>query len=406
MNDITKKLIEKANLKYYILNGIFYMIVTNLYKPYAQKFIFRIGGGETMVSLFNALPGLMAVLVLIPGVYFISKAKKKVRLVSILFILSRIMVVSFAVVPFLPPKYQAITFVILSALMFLPESIAVNALQSISADCFEVEHRAYAISNRNKMAVLISIVLMIILGQIMRAFGSDNATVIFIYQLFFLASSIFAVFEILTFVKMKEITEPEPLIQEGMFKAIKEVFKNKTYMIFLSCSLLFHFGWQMGWPLFAIYQIKNLNADEMWITIIAVVVQFFMFITYNYWQREIGRKGLKKVIAFSTLGMALSPILVILSPNLYFLALANGLIGFFSSGCTVAILCSTIDASPDKDRMVYMNVHATLTNVTLFVSPLVANLFLHNIGMIGALIITALFRLLGSLAFYLREKHT
>lgn len=404
-NDLSeqKNSIIKDNLKFYILNGIFYTIVTNLYKPYGQKFIFRLGGGESYVSLFNALPGLVAVLALLPGVYFISKSKHKVKLISILFLIGRLFIVSFAVVPFLPVSLQPLAFVVLSALMFFPESIATNALQSLSADYFPEDRRAHAIANRNKWSTFFSTFTLLILGQTMRVFGTTNANAIKIYQIFFLSAFILGIYEIQSYRKLKEVEEAHPLAPDGMIQSVKDVFKNKPFVIFLVCSMLFHFGWQMGWPLFGIYQIKYLGADEMWLTILGVTSQLAMVASFNFWQNQISKNGIKLTIAVATLGMAMTPIIFMLSPNLYVLNVVGIVTGFFTSGCVTSILCATIDASPDKDRMVYMNVHATLTSVTLFISPLIGDFFLGHLGIKTALIITAVFRLIGSLAFFIRS---
>jgi len=406
-NDLKQRnSIINSNLKYYILNGIFYSIVTNLYKPYAQKFIFRLGGGESYVSLFNALPGLAAVLVLLPGVYLISKSKHKSRLIGVLFLIGRLFVMSFAVVPFLPLKTQPLAFVILSALMYLPEAIATNALQSQSADYFPEEKRALAIANRNKWSTFWNTLSLLVLGQTMRVFGTTNENAIKVYQLFFLSAFILGVFEIKSYLKLKDIDETPPLAANGLLLSIKEVFKNKPFVIFLCCSMLFHFGWQMGWPLFGIYQIKYLGADEMWLTVLGVTSQLAMVASFNFWQKQINKRGIKISIAISTFGMAMTPVIFMLSPNLYVLNVVGIVTGFFTSGCVTSILCSTIDASPDKDRMVYMNVHATLTNVTLFVSPLVGDFFLGHVGIKNALLITAAFRFIGSFAFFIRNhKH-
>lgn len=399
-----KQLIINDNFKYYILNGIFYTLVTNLYKPYAQKFIFRLGGSESYVSLFNALPGLVAVIALLPGVYFLSKSKHKSKLIATLFLLSRLMVVSFAIVPMLPQEMQPLAFVLLSALMFFPESVATNALQSLSADYFPEVDRAKAIASRNKWSTLISTLSLLIVGQTMKVFGTTNDSAIKIYQLFFLSAFILGIYEIKSYMKLKEVEPSHPLAPEGLIQSIKEVFRNKPFVIFLVCSMIFHFGWQMGWPLFGIYQIKYLGADEMWITILGITSQLSMVGSFNFWQNQINKKGIKRTVAISTFGMAMTPIIFMLSPNLYVLNVVGIVTGFFTSGCVTSILCSTIDASPDKDRMVYMNVHATLTNVTLFISPLLGDFFLGLLGIKLALIITACFRFLGSFAFFIRDR--
>ena len=132
--------------------------------------------------------------------------------------------------------------------------------------------------------------------------------------------------------------------------SLHEIFKNKEFIIFLSCSMLFHFGWQMGWPLFSIYQIKYLGATEAWITVSNVSSGIAMFMSYGYWERLITKKGNCYAIALATTGMAATPIMYAWSPNLYVLTLAGIIMGFFTSGTTTTILTSLLVCSGSRNH--------------------------------------------------------
>ena len=76
LNKKHKFSIQDHNIIYYAINGILFTIVVNLYKPFASKFIFRLGGTESHVSLSTSLPGLIAVFVTIPSLIFMSNSIK------------------------------------------------------------------------------------------------------------------------------------------------------------------------------------------------------------------------------------------------------------------------------------------------------------------------------------------
>ncbi|MGE5678025.1 MAG: MFS transporter [Pseudomonadota bacterium] len=392
------------NIKFYTLNGILYTIVTNLYKPFAQKFIFRLGGSEFHVSLFNALPGLVAVFAIIPGLIYMSGNSNKKKLTGIFFFLSRLFILSFALVPFVPENLRPLAFVILVGLMNFPESVSTTALQSFVAEAFAEKDRAFAIASKNKYSALISFISLLILGQIIEILGTTESKAITIYQLFFVAAFVLGIYEIIALLKIREKTET--VIEKIDFgSSVHEVFGNKRFVAFLACSLLFHFGWQMGWSLFSIYQIKYLGATEAWITISNVSSGIAMFMSYGYWERLITRKGNCYAIAMATMGMAATPVMYAWSPNLYVLTVAGIIMGFFTSGTTTTVLSSLLDAAPDKNRLMYVAVHATLTNVTLAVAPLIGDVALRHSNIYIALYIVAAARFAGSFAFYLRDRH-
>jgi len=74
--------LEQNNIYYYTLNGVLFTIVNELYKTFATKFIFRLGGTESHVALYNALPGFVAVLATIPGLILISRIQNKKQSMS------------------------------------------------------------------------------------------------------------------------------------------------------------------------------------------------------------------------------------------------------------------------------------------------------------------------------------
>lgn len=395
--------IQDYNIIYYALNGILFNIVVNLYKPFATKFIFRLGGTESHVSLSTSIPGLIAVFVTIPGLILMGNTSDKKKSMVKFFLGSRLFILSFALIPFLPSSLQPMTFVILSSLMNFPESVSSTALQSFSGDIFLEEVRPTAISMRNKFSTLAQIISILIVGRILKGFGDSENGIIMVYQIFFILAFIISLFEIFTFKKIKE-TSCAPKLNINLKEAFSEIFANKKYNIFLVCSLLFHFGWQMGWPLFSIYQIKYLGADEWWLTLLTVTSSIVMFFSYGYWKKLIHRKGNSFVMSAATLGMAATPILFALSPNLYIITITGLITGFFTAGTVTALLTLLLEVTPEKNRILYIGVHVTLTNITLFLAPTLGDFILNHTSIYLALCASAFFRLIGSIAFFIRNK--
>jgi len=397
--------VQDYNIIYYALNGILFTIVVNLYKPYATKFIFRLGGTESHVSLFTSLPGLIAVFVTIPGLLLMSNTSDKKKSMVRFFLGSRLFILSFAFIPFLPKSMQPMAFVILSSLMNFPESVSSTALQSFSGDIFLEEIRPTAIAARNKFSTLAQIISVLIIGRILKSFGNSEDGIIMVYQIFFALAFIISLFEIFTFKKIKE-TSCSPKLNINLKETFSEIFANKQFNIFLVCSLLFHFGWQMGWPLFSIYQIKYLGADEWWLTILTITSSIIMFFSYGYWKKLIHKKGNSFVMSTATLGMAATPILFALSPNLYIITITGLITGFFTAGTITALLTSLLEVTPMKNRILYIGVHVTLTNITLFLAPTLGDFILNHTNIYLALCASSFFRFIGSMSFFVRNKKT
>lgn len=395
---------NNQNIKYYALNGILFTLVTVLSKGYAIKFLDRLGGDDIHYSLFNALPGFIAIFTTIPGILMIQRGKSKRKTLGIFFYISRFMPLLLAAVPFLDKEIQPIVFVLIYGLMNFPESISATSLQDYTGDIFLPHERADALSVRNQMSQIAQVTISILVGFIL-SLSSVNRTVIIMYQVFIVLSFLIGLKEINYMYKLDPIEKDDIKIRRKvpkLKKSLRAIFSNREYVGFLACSLLFHFGWQMGWPLFNSYQIKYLGANEMWLTIINVLSSLFMVLSFPIWKKIIKKRDYKFTIAFATFGMGLTPILYALSGNLVMLTLMQSATGFFTAGTTVAILGSLLAVCPDEYRTMSVAVHATLTSVTLAIAPLIGTYIQEIIHIQGALYVTSALRLLGSAVFIYR----
>lgn len=401
-----KRNLEFSNIYFYTLNGVLFTIVNELYKTFATKFIFRLGGNETHVALYNALPGFIAVLATLPGLILVSSIKNKKLSISRAFYLSRAFLLMFALVPFLPSAIRPLAFVLLISFMNFPESVSVTSLQSYVGDIFSQDTIPTAITTRSKYSTIAQIIFTFIIGQtlgIISIISSEN-NVIIVYQIFFVLAFLVGLAEIRTFRKLKEINET---IQERInIKAtLIDILHNKQFLVFLICSVIFHFGWQMGWPMFSIYQIKYLGADETWLTIINIASAVIMIFSYGYWRRVIHKKGNAYAMAFATLGMALTPLLFVLSKNLIVMTLVSTISGFFTPGTVTVLLNSLLEVSPNKNRAFFIGFHTTIVSISLCIAPLVGDFILGKTNIIITLIVVSFLRLIGSLAFFIRNKY-
>lgn len=391
------------NFRYYTTSGVLFTIVTIFTRTYAPKFMDRLGADSLHFSLFNALPGLVAVLTTIPGILYIQNSKDKEKLMRRFFYLSRFFPLLFILTPFLPQGIRAYVFVLLFSLMNLPESIGQTALQSWTGDIFKPGEVADALSIRNRLSQVTMLAVSVVVGLTLSLPDSGSShQIILIYQVLFGASVLFGIFEIRSLKRITPVRiNPNPRkLQAG--RSMVNVFRHKPFRSFILCSLLFHFGWQMGWPLFSYYQISILGADEKWLTVITAVSAISMALSYRLWSAFIKRNGMKLTTAVVCLGMATSPVLAAWSPTLPIYVLINVTMGFFTSGITVVILGSLLESTKPEDALVSTAVHQTLINLTLFLSPFLGEIFLRSFGIDAALYASAAFRTVGALAFFTR----
>ena len=390
------------NLKVYIGFGILFELMNTLFNPYAMKYLERIGGSDFDVTLFNGLKGIVMIFVVLPGVFFLNRQRDKKRITEQMILVGVFFVLSLVIVPFLPQIMQPFVFILLMTLMTVPNALFNVSYQDLTGDLFP-ENRAWVLSRRSMYTIVFTNVLTLATGVVFRLWGKDSQTAIQIYQVFYILAFIMGIGSVFIFKRFNynPRSNSQPLRFKGSFK---RVFSHKPFTEFVVASTVFHFGWQMGWPLFNIYMIKNLGADELWLSIISIGSAVMMFIGHRYWPNAIKKYGAERITTICVAGMALTPILYVLSPNLLILSVMSSTSGFFTAGTITVLFSDMLEVTPDENRIVYVGYYNTLTNITLAISPFVGLFFLERFDIFIALIVTAAFRFLGVLAFYIREK--
>lgn len=396
-----KKDINNINLKYFVLYGMVYEFILRLYKPFQVKFLERLGGNEFHISLLNSLPGLIMVFTVLPAIFYLRQLDTK-KLTASMIILSKFFVLLFATVPFMPSKYQPMAFIIITALLAAPTSLYVNSFQSLTGELFPPKDRAYALGLKSRYGVIVTMVVIFITGQVLSKLPSSDSQRIIFYQLFFVFAFLLSFLEVGLLLKLKPTKESTNSNSKASV-VLKEVFKNKPYLLFVSCSLLFHFGWQMGWSLFSIYTIKELGADESWLSIISLSSMVTMLIGHTIWPKLINKFGNPLIIAICTMGMAITPLLYIVSKDLPTLTVMAAFTGVFTSGTLTVLLSSILEVIPEKNRIIYMGVYTTFTNVTLAIAPILGHYFLSSRNIQFALFMTSMFRIIGGISFIVRN---
>lgn len=390
---------QNPNIKIFILYGLLFDTMLNAYRPMAVKFLERVGGQAFEISLFFSLPGLVAAIVLFPGSVFLSRLKSKKNVTSILFLLSRCLILSLAFIPLWPAHMRPLVFVMTIAAINLPESLAQASFQSILGTVFPGGQRAKAIALRNKFGNIMIPLVTLSTGVLITFAPRTQRHYIMCYQAIFVFSFLVGLAEIFVFRKFRE-EKAEEESNPTDFSIIKTVMRDKKFRSYLVLTIMFQFSWMAGWPLHNIFQIQYLGANEIWLASFTVASGLSAFLTAGLWPKIIRKHGDYKALFMATISMAISMTLVALCPNLPTLLLINFWSGFALIGVNTTILNGLLASTPDQNRIVYIGIYNTFANISLFISPLFSNLMLRHFGLSASLLVVAAMRAITSLNIY------
>lgn len=397
------------NALFIILEGIAYTFVLNLYSPFVLMFAKRMGAGDFHIAMLNSLPPLVAVLVLIPCSILIEKANCKKRTTSLMILLNSIFYALIAFVPFIPNQHKIIIYIILIGLMNWPGSLYITTWQSFFADTFEGSGANRVFSIRSKYSAFFGLLAALCTGLILTEIPGNDKERIIIYQAFYLACFIITLFQLYFLSRVRQ----QPVNPDGNKKPVplpfrlssfKEIFHNKGFMIFCTCTFLFHVSWQMGWPLFFIYNVDYAGLNEFQIGMISVVAGIASLFSYPFWNRLIEKKGTRFVIIVCALGVALNPVFFTSRLSFYLIILVNILAGFSGAGFTYTLFCSLLETLPEGKKTIYISFFNTFINISGFISPFLGIWLYKLTGIYTAFFFICMLRMLASSFYIIRWR--
>lgn len=393
---------KNPNILIFIIYGLLYETVMNIYKPFAVKFLQRLGGTDFHITLYNAMPGLVGALALVPGIFYISRFKTKKNITSLFFFISRLFLLLIAFVPFLPPELRPIIFVALISIMNFPDALSQTSLQGFLGSVFDGRVRAEAISLRNQFGYFIIPIVTTLTGIVISFLPRDDSQKITYYQVFFVIAFLIGMLEIIIFRRFDEKPDHTEKIPVS---ALIKVFRDTKFLKFCISYLLVTFTWHAGWSLGNIFPIQYLGADEIWLAVMSLASGLGSFLSASYWSRLIRKKGNSLALAIASCFLSINMFGMVVQ-QLWFLIPAWFVGGIGTIGINICILNGALTATPDQDRLLYLGVYNTGTNLSLFIAPLFSLMIMRKIGILNMIILVGCLRILSGFIMYAAGKRT
>lgn len=394
---------------YLILESVVFTGVVYLYYPFIQMFAKRMGADDIYIALLNAVPPLVAILVLIPCSMLIERINCKKRTILVLLFINSLFYIIIAFVPTIPHQIRVVSYVVLIGLMNWPGALYNSTMQSFLADNFEGLRLNKIVSMRSKYGTFFGLIMVLITGLLLTEVPKSDGERLFLYQIFYGACFVLTLLQMYIFsrINLPQNTREDikPAFSILSSSVLKDIISYKPYFIFCICGFAFYLAWQMGWPLLSIYFINYAGLNEFQIGLLSVVTGITQFLTYSVWNRLIDKKGCKVIIIFGAAGLAINPFFFTTKLNFAVILAAYVVLGV-SQGCyTLCVYCGLLEVLPPGGNTVYISVFNMLTNITGFIAPLIGVWIYKQTNIYLALGIIGAFRLIAVLLYIIRWKY-
>ncbi|MEI6132662.1 MAG: MFS transporter [Bacillota bacterium] len=408
-----KKALKNKNAMLFILEGLAMATAGNMLAPFIQKFTERIGGNDWHIAMINSLPPLVAIIFLIPCGFIINKIHNKKLVATALLVFNSLFFIAMMIAPGLPISFRATFFVIIVGLMNWPQSLYLTTWQAFYSDTFRGPLANSIYGMRSRYVALVGVIVVLITGTVITRATNSEKSVEFIYTMIFALCFLFTILQafLISRVDSREKRKSGALreariakvhLRENQedtfsFAIFRQAFKNKKFILFCCAAFIFYFTWQMGWPIFYIYQSSKqfVGFDEFWFGLLTFSISLSSFVAYPFWTKRLTTWGTGRVMIIGAVVLVINPFMYLISTNAFWILGINILIGAIFVAFTLAIFCRTIELAPEKGKIVYFAVFNTFINTSGFIAPLVGVWIKSGIGVPSTLITIGFLRIFG-----------
>ncbi len=429
----------ELNIRNNVLHGVAANVALNLASPFLGIFALKMGASNTEVALLSSAPAIVSLLATIPGAFYVDRFARKKRVTTAFFLANRVFYLALACVPFFVPDRRAAVLVAVVALMNLPGAIGNVSWQSFISRVIPPTRRAQAFARRSRWMNVLGTATVIVAGRAL-----DVMTFPVGYQVVLVLAFVAAMIEVQIFQRIEEpeaelaaarkgdspaapagtspavpagarpaapagdspVAQPGASPAAGFWGSVTEAFADITrhprFIWYTLASVVFYFMWQTAWPLFTLYQVKVLEANNLWISLLQIANTGGAMFGYGFWAAFADRNGHLRTLVVSTAGICLVPFYYAFSHSLVTITVLNLGTGVIFSGVNLALFNALLEHAPERYTTRYIAYYNWAVAATTVVAPLagVGLLSLLKNSYFWAFMVCAVGRVFGSLCFY------
>jgi MFS family permease len=397
----------ERNIRISTYHGVASTMALNLASPFVGIFAVKMGASNLQVGLLSSAPALMALLSMIPGGKYMDRQPEKKRAIMAFILTQRLFYLLMATVPFFPAGSRAWVLVLLATIMNAPTSISNVGWQAFISGVIPMDRRADAFAARNRLSSITGTVVVLLAGRLIDVAGDPLG-----YQIVFSGAFFMTILEIWVFKEIDDSAERAAVtnadstsqrvgILRSIVQDLREVVSHGPFVRYTIGSILFYLSWQAPWPLFTLYQVNVLGANNMWVSLLNLANTSGSLIGFGFWVRQMRKHGNLKTLFLSGVWIFVVPLAYALSESLATVAAFNLLTGAVFSGVNLALLNTLLEVTPEEKKATYIAYYTTAVTSATIVAPMVGVGLLNSLGFFWAFISCAVMRLLGSFVFLL-----
>lgn len=367
-------------------------------------YLARLGASPALLGLYNSLPSLLRILLVIPAGMLVERVADQMRGMVRLSIVTRIFYLLLVLSPFLvPAPFLPVVLVALWTLHTVPDAGALPLWTSIAARAVSPERRAHVNGTRWALLSATSALCLVLFGRWL-----DVATVPWAYEAVFAASFIGSLFELGFFARLRvphlsaqERAVAHPSFRQRLADYVQPLTEHRPFARFLAATFGYRVALNMPVALYTLLMVRELQASDGLIGIRGTVTSMAFMLGYLYWGRAAKRLGHRRLLTIGAIGGATYILISAIVPSPVWLPVVAVLWGLSASGIDVGLFDLLLDACPPGKETRFAAVATFAANLAIFAGPLLGVALASVTSVRAALAVAGLLQLAGTAAFTL-----
>ena len=365
---------------------------------FVPVFLVRLGAENWQVGLYTSLPALLTMVLVLPAGAMAARMGDLVKGVNWSRIMFRGIIGLFAFVPLLAPSLAPYAVVIGRTLTAVPGAMITVTMTPVLGMVIEPARRLQVISVR--MAVQS---LSMALVGLLAGFWLDGVGYPLNYQVLFVSGMVGCLLGVAVMSRLEVPSNggarAAALPRASLRDALGLLQRDRRFGSFLGASLILRTGMSLTVAVMPVFQVRTLGASDAWIGVLLTVQRIVQMVAFVSLSALLRQSRYRRWLWLATLGIALVPLTTALARTPAMLLIPSVLGGVFAAGITVLLTNVLLASSPDEQRPLYAALDSLVVQVTTFAAPMVGSLLADVIGIRVVLVLAALVRAAGGVAF-------
>ena len=408
--------LPRRNLRYLEVE-VFWAAFLSAAATFNAAFALRLGASNQEIGLLSSLPALMALLVTIPSGHFLSQRTQVMPWLVRSLLLHRLGFLLVVLIPWLPFAAKGSALVWLLVLFTIPAHFFGVGWNSMLADAIPEVERTKVFAIRNGVSA-IALTGGIYLSGLWLEYGGFPWNYQILYAAGFVTSllSIFYIRKLRVPDQLSTRMETPPASAQprrsaseivGRWLITANKFRGHADFARIVLNTFLHgLGLWMVAPLYVIYFVRGLGANEGWLGLNGMLGNLTPVLGYYLWQRAIERWGENPILKWTIVLAGVYPVLVGFSPSLTIILIWTGLNGLLVPAIGLSHLFMLLKVCPDRERSLFMGVYITIMNMGAAIMPLVGVVAADRFGIVPVLVVGGILSVIGSASFLFNPLRT